>query len=229
MTPPTEVGTQGWPRWDRDKGPEPRNELPRPCLMLVTDRHLSGGEDELVRAVGQAVAGGVNVVQVREKDLSTDALSALAGRLREVTRDGALLMVNGSVDEAIDSGADGVHLPEDAPMPEERVGLIVGRSVHSVEAAGRAEGEGVDYVVAGPIYDTRSHPSATPAGADLIRKISEVVSVPAIAIGGIDYQRVPDVVRAGAAGVAVISAILRSSDPGTAAVQLWGALETGSS
>jgi thiamine-phosphate pyrophosphorylase len=195
--------------------------------MLVTDRHLSGGEDELVRAVDAAIDGGVNVVQLRGKDLSADALSALSGRLREVTQDRVLLIVNGSADAAIESGADGVHLSEEAPMPEERAGLIVGRSVHSVEAARRAEGEDVDYVVAGPIYETRSHPGAVPAGADLIRKISEVVSVPVIAIGGIDYQRVTNVMRAGASGVAVISAILGSSNPREAAAQLRSTLEEG--
>lgn len=205
--------------------PEPRRELPRPCLMLVTNRRLTGGEDGLVRAAGEASDGGVNVVQVREKDLGADALAALARRLREVTEGRALLIINRSLGAACESGADGVHLPEHVPMPEERAGLIVGRSVHTVEAAERAEREGVEYVVAGPIYKTRSHPRATPAGLDLVRNITEVVSVPVIAIGGIDYQRVPDVMRAGASGVAVISAILGSSNPREAAAQLRGALE----
>jgi len=195
--------------------------------MLVTDRHMAGGEDGLIDAVGGAIDGGVNVVQFREKDLSGDALSALASRIRGVTQGRALLIVNGSAGVAIESGADGVHLPEDAPMMEERAGLTVGRSVHSVGAAERAAGEGVDYVVAGPIYETRSHPGAAPAGVDLIRKISEVVSVPVIAIGGIDYQRVTDAMRAGASGVAVISAIFCSSDPQKAAAQLRNVLEEG--
>jgi thiamine-phosphate diphosphorylase len=195
--------------------------------MLVTDRHLAGGEDGLVEGVDAAIDGGVNVVQVRAKDLSGDALSALAGRLREVTQGRALLLVNGSAGVAIESGADGVHLPKDDPMIEERAGLTVGRSVHSVGAAERAASEDVDYVVAGPIYETRSHPGAAAAGVDLIRRISEVVSVPVIAIGGIDYQRVAGVMRAGASGVAVISAILGSSDPSKAAAQLRNVLEEG--
>ena len=221
MTPQNMAGAQ-------DKGPKPRNELPRPCLMLVTNRRLTGGEDGLVRAAGEAVEGGANVVQLREKNLGADALAALARRLREVTEGRALLIINRSLSAARESGADGVHLPEDDRMLDERGGLIVGQSVHTVEAAEWAEREGVEYVVAGPIYKTRSHPRATPAGADLIRKITEVVGVPVIAIGGIDYQRVPGVMRAGASGVAVISAILGSSNPREAAARLRGAIEASS-
>jgi len=193
--------------------------------MLVTDRRLTGGEDGLLRAVDQAIDGGVNVVQLREKDMGTDALSGLARQLREVTHDRAMLTVNGSTDAAIESRVDGVHLPEVAAMPEGTQGLIVGRSIHSVDGAERAASEGADYLVAGPIYQTNSHPGGTAAGVDLIRKITEVVSIPVLGIGGIDYRRVPEVMSAGAAGVAVISAILGTGTPREAAARLWRAFE----
>ncbi len=218
MTPPTEAGTQGW-------GPEPRNEkvgLPRPCLMLVTDRRLAGGEDGLVRAVDQAIDGGVNVVQLREKDLNAEALSRLARRVRKLIGDRALLLVSAS----IEGGADGVHLPEGAPIPEGARGLIVGRSVHSVDAAERAVSAGADYLVAGPIYETRSHPGADPAGVDLVRRITEAVGIPVLGIGGIDYRRAPEVMSAGAAGIAVISAVLGAERPREAAATLWRAIES---
>lgn len=196
--------------------------LPRPCLMLVTDRRLAGGEDALVRAAGEAVTGGVNVVQLREKDLDHDRLCMLGQRLRDVIRGRALLFVNSAADVAIEMGADGVHLPEDVLGVD--TPLFVGRSVHSVEAAERAEGEGVDHLVAGPVFETRSHEGAPAMGVELIRRICEAVRLPVLGIGGVDYERVVEVMRAGAVGVAVISAILAASSPREAAVRLREAL-----
>ena len=135
--------------------------LALPALMLVTDRGLAGGEDALVRKVGEAVAGGVSVVQLREKDLGGEALLRLAERVKEAIEGRALFIVNGSLDVALAIGADGVHLPEAMPALTKRAkGLIVGRSVHSVEAATLAEQAGADYVVFGPVYETPSHAGA---------------------------------------------------------------------
>lgn len=202
---------------------EGRVRLPRPCLMLVTDRELAGGEDALVRAVHEAINGGVNAVQVREKDLPGDPLSVLARRLREVTESRALLIVNTAAEVAVEARADGVHLPEGTPLVQTE--LMVGRSVHSIEAAGRAQDEGVDYLIAGPVFETRSHDGAAPAGVELVRNICEAVRLPVLGIGGVDYQRAATVVRAGAAGVAVISAILGAPSPRDAAARLKEALD----
>jgi thiamine-phosphate pyrophosphorylase len=201
-------------------------KLPIPTLMLVTDRRRAGREDALVRAVAEAVDGGVNVVQLREKDLPSDSLLPLACRIREVTRGRALLLVNGPLDVALDSEADGVHLPEDAPMiARPSLGFLVGRSVHSVDAARKAVDEGVDYLVAGPVYGTASHPEAPAAGVELFARIAGESSVPVIAIGGITAQRAPEVILAGTAGVAVISAILDAPDYCDAAQELRGVLD----
>ena len=194
--------------------------------MLVTGRALVGpSDDRLVEAVAAAVEGGVNAVQLREKDLDTQVLTALARRLREVIGGRALLIVNGNADVAREVAADGLHLPADAPFARPAGVTLVGRSVHSVEEAAQAEREGVDYVIAGPIYETQSHRGVAPAGVRLISAVVAVVSVPVVAIGGITAARVPDVLSAGAGGVAVISAVLGAKSPFAAASALREALE----
>jgi thiamine-phosphate pyrophosphorylase len=198
--------------------------------MLVTDRALAGGptdpsEDRLVDAVASAVEGGVNVVQLREKDLAPTDLALLAARLRATIGDRALLLVNGNADVASEVAADGLHLPADAPFARPDGVALVGRSVHSVEAAVQAEREGADYVIAGPIYETRSHRGVAAAGVGLISAVVASVSVPVVAIGGITAARVPDVLSAGAGGVAVISAVLGANSPGAAACALREALD----
>ncbi len=201
--------------------------------MLVTDRSLcalpagrQGGEDGLVAAVKAAVTGGVDAVQLREKDLASQDLLPLARRLREATLGRALLLVNGPLEVALAAEADGVHLPEAAPpVGRPRDDFLVGRSVHSLEAARRAEAEGVDYLIAGPVYETRSHPGREPAGVSLIQEITQHVRTPTLAIGGLTAGRVEEVVRAGAAGIAVISAVLRQPDRRVAARGLRRALD----
>jgi thiamine-phosphate diphosphorylase len=195
--------------------------LPLPLLMLVTDRHLAGGEDALVHAVRQAVAGGVNVVQLREKDLAAAALSSLAVRIREAIAGRAKLVVNGNIDVAEATQAEGVHLSEIAPELTSRPNMpFLGRSVHSLEAATRAEAEGADYVVFGPVFKTAGHPNVAPAGVEALAEVVRAVRVPVIAIGGISAGRVGDVMNAGASGIAVIGAILGSPAPRQAAEQL---------
>lgn len=200
--------------------------LPQPCLMLVTDRALAGGSQALVRAVAAAVEAGVNALQLRERGLPDDELLALARRLQEVSAGRALLLVNGRLQVALAAGADGVHLPEAAPWPQRpRPGFLLGRSVHSLEAARRAQAEGADYLIAGPVYETPSHPGAPPAGPGLVREVAAAAGIPVLAIGGLSAARVGEVVEAGAAGVAVISAVLAAPSPAQAARELWGALQ----
>lgn len=191
-----------------------------PILMLVTDRRLAGGEDALVSAVEAAVEGGVNVVQLREKDLSPAELVPLACRLREVTEGRALLLVNGPLDVALEAAADGVHLPEDAEPPPPPWTYTWGRSVHSVEGGLQAIGEAARYLVAGPVFETPSHAGMPARGLNLIREIVPVSSVPVLGIGGITPENARDVMQAGAKGVAVIRAILGADDPRVAAQQL---------
>lgn len=204
-----------------------RLRLPEPCLMLVTDRTRCAGL--LEDAVAAAVAGGVNAVQLREKDLPAGELLQTAQRLRTITRGKALLFVNDRLDVALACDADGVHLPESGLPPKmaRQVGgrdLIIGRSVHSVAAAKDAARSGADYLVVGTIYATASHPGRQVAGPELIREVGRALDLPLLGIGGITTEKVHEVITAGAVGVAVISAILAAPNPKAAAVALRAAL-----
>ncbi len=197
-----------------------------PCLMLVTDRKLAGGETALVKAVAEGVRGGVNAVQLREKDMSADELLRLTRRLRDVTAGQALLLVNGPLDVALACGADGVHLPEAVAMIERPARpFLIGRSVHSVEAAERAAEERCDHVIAGPVYETTSHVGLRAAGPRLVGEVAANVAMPVLAIGGITADRLEEVIASGASGVAVISAILASDQPAAAARKLRFSLD----
>lgn len=201
--------------------------LATPLLCLVTDRKLVP-KGNLAEQVRLAVAGGVAMVQVREKDLSTPALAALGRKLRLVCGD-ALLVINGNPEAAALSGAAGVHLPEDAmPVAEARrraeQPVLVGRSVHSVPSAMRAEADGADYLVVGTIFDSQSKPGKTPEGLALLSKVAAVVRIPVLGIGGITASNAQQVMDAGASGVAVISSILSQDDPESAARDLAKAM-----
>ena len=199
--------------------------LPSPIVALVTSRALAGGEDALVEAVAQAVANGVNLVQMREKDLPDAAQLALAHRLREAAGGDALLFVNDSLSVAEASGADGVHLGERSrTVASARAAaarpLLIGRSAHDADAARDATAQGASLIVAGAIYSSPTHPGQTPAGVGLVSACAAVVDVPVVAIGGIAAGNAGAVMEAGAAGVAVISAILGAPNPGEAAAEL---------
>lgn len=198
--------------------------LSRPALCLVTDRGLCG-EERLVDVVAAAVAGGVTLVQLREKDLGAGRLYELGLRLKPVVAGSASLVINDRLDVALALGADGVQLgsgslPTAAARRLAGDRLLVGRSVHSVAEAVAAEREGADFVVLGTIFPSRSHPGQAGAGLGVIAEARAAVALPVIAIGGIDAANVAGVVRAGADGAAVISAILAADDPRAAAAAL---------
>lgn len=205
-----------------------RPALPYPCLALVTDRRVGNG-DTLPDRVAAAVAGGVDLVQLREKDLPGGPLLELAAKVRERIDDRALLLVNERVDVAAALPAAGVQLGEAAlPVAAARrilgADALIGRSVHSPAGAQVAAAAGADFLVAGTMYASRSHPGEPPAGPALIRQIAAGVNVPVIGIGGIATANVGAVMQAGAAGVAVITGILAAPDPERAAAQLKAAM-----
>jgi thiamine-phosphate pyrophosphorylase len=193
--------------------------------MLVTDRRRSCLS--LVDLVAEAVDGGVDAVQLREKDLSGRDLADLAGTLIPVIDGRATLLVNGDIDLASEF-ALGVHLPELGVSDVEarqRMGdaALIGRSVHTPSAA-RAS-TAADYLIAGHVFPTASKPDERPLGLDGLGEIVDASEIPVLAIGGIDVDNVADVIAAGAAGVAVISAIGGSDSPRQAARALRNALE----
>ncbi len=202
--------------------------LPDPCLCLVTDRRV-GDAATLVSRVAAAVAGGVDLVQLREKDLHGAQLLELAAALRDAIGEAALLLVNERVDVAAALPADGVQLGEDAiPVPAARQILgpesLIGRSVHSVAGAEQAVVDGADFLVVGTMYASRSHPGEEPAGPELVRRIALRCALPSIGIGGITADNAQEVIRAGARGVAVITGILADPKPGEAARRLKEAM-----
>jgi thiamine-phosphate pyrophosphorylase len=193
-----------------------------PRLILVTDRRATAGRD-LVDVVAAALDAGLPAVQLREKDLPGRPLLALAERLRAATaRAGALLFVNDRVDVAIAAGADGVHLGGGAlPVAVARgllpAGALVGVSIH-------APGEptaGADFAFFGPVWET---PGKVTAGCEQLAAAVSAAGCPVLAIGGVTAARVPAARRAGAAGVAVIRAILGADDPAAATRALLAAL-----
>ncbi len=193
-----------------------------PALCLVTDRRRLAAGRRLEEVVERAVEGGATMVQLREKDLPAAEMLALASRLRKVTRDRAMLFINDRVDVALACEADGVQLgekglPVEAARRAAAGRLLLGRSVHSVEGAAAAEAEGADMVVVGAIFESESHPGVSAAGLGLLRRVSDRVSVPVVAIGGVTSANVSSVIAAGASGAAVIGDIVASDDPERAA------------
>lgn len=199
-------------------------------LTLVTDRTQTRGR-ELVTVVGECLAAGLPAVQVREKDLGAADLALLCRRLRGLTLDTrALLVVNDRVDVALAVGADAVQRTSTSlPVKDIRAlvdrRLRIGASVHSLPEALEAEVNGADWVVFGPVYETPSkRVYGPPQGLDKLARVATSVRIPVVAIGGITPERVREVKRAGARGVAVVSAILAAESPADATRRLLEAL-----
>jgi thiamine-phosphate diphosphorylase len=206
--------------------------LPRPCVCLVTDRSrlppapdadrvadlpaLGPLADRLTLA-GQA---GVDLLQIREPDLSAAELIGLVQDLRARLGDApARIVVNERVDVALAADADGVHLKSDSiptalvrrhvPAP-----FLVGRSVHSVEEARAAAGDGADYLIFGTVFPSGSKPRGhRTAGLEALAAVSEAVRIPVLAIGGISLNTVTAAAEAGAAGVAAIGLFFDATGP----------------
>ena len=203
--------------------------LPYPCLCLVTDRAVCP-PDELPQRVAAAVAGGVDLVQLRDKEQPGRILLEQAAALRETTQGRALLLVNERADVALAAGANGVQLGEMAlPTDEARAILgshaVIGRSVHSVPGALYAAVSGADFLLVGTMFATRSHPGEEPSGPGLLSRIASAgVAIPMLGIGGVTTDNVAHVMASGASGAAVITGILAQHDPEIAARRLKSAM-----
>lgn len=194
-------------------------------LIVVTDADC-GGRD-LVDVVRAALRGGAPAVQLRMKDAPARDMVEMAHVLLGETRPaGALLFVNDRVDVAVVAGADGAHVgQDDLPVAAARrvspPGFLLGVSAESVELAMQAEAEGADYVGVGPVYATGSKDDAgEPIGTGRIAEVAAAVRIPVVGIGGIGIGNARSVVESGAAGVAVISAVMRADDPEAAVREL---------
>lgn len=198
-------------------------------LYLVADTEFAAGRD-LPALVSAAVEGGATVVQLRSKGLPLRDLLELAdwitGRLQGA---GVPLLVNDRVDVALACGAAGVHLgQEDMPVPAARKILgaerIIGVSVNTLEEAREAESAGADYVGLGPVFPTSTKETRLAVvGPEGVARVKAALSIPVVAIGGITAANAPEVSKAGADGIAVISAILGAPDARAAAAKLRAA------
>jgi thiamine-phosphate pyrophosphorylase len=195
--------------------------------LLVSEVDCPHG---LERTVRDALAGGVDVIQLREKGTDGARFLSLARQVRLWTREaGALLVVNDRPDVAVLSDADGVHVgQEDLSCRDARriVGAerLVGVSTHSIEQARQAVLDGADYIGVGPVFASQTKQFNEFAGLDYVREAAAEISLPWFAIGGIDTTNVADVVGVGAARVAVSRAVCMANDVHLAAKALSGGL-----
>ena len=191
-------------------------------LYAVTDRAWVGRQT-LLEQIESALAGGVTLVQLREKRMSGEDLVREAREVRALChRYGVPLILNDDVDAALASGADGVHVgAEDLPVRSvrERVGqgMIVGATAKTVAQAQAAEAAGADYLGVGAVFPSPTKQNAIRITAEELRTICASVAIPAVAIGGITRENLGELRRCGMAGIAVVSALFSAADIRTAA------------
>ncbi|MBP2645564.1 MAG: Thiamine-phosphate pyrophosphorylase [Firmicutes bacterium] len=193
-------------------------------LYLVTDRSLLGGKD-LLTTVDAAIQGGATVIQMREKEASTREFFNLAKAMREMTKEHRIpFIINDRIDIALAVNADGIHIGQsDMPLAVARrlVGKdkIIGMSVNTLEQALVAVKEGADYLGVGAVFSTSTKKDAVDVSLAVLAELCRNVEIPVVAIGGISENNANQVLAAGVDGLAVVSAIIASSQPGAAAAR----------
>jgi len=178
---------------------------------MITDRRRFTTEDALVQRVAAVAAAGVNLVQVRERDMEARDLSRLVARCVTAVRNTRTrILVNDRLDVALTSGAHGVHLRGDS-IPASRaralapIGFLIGRSVHTVAEAVTAHADGgLDYLLFGAVFATASKPGQPPAGVQALGEVVGATPLPVLAVGGISSDTAPQLAGTGCAGFAAI-------------------------
>lgn len=195
-------------------------------LYLVTDQRLCLGRN-VIDVVMEAVAGGVSIVQIREKDSETREFFKLARTMKkQLEKTGVPLIINDRVDVALAVGADGVHVGQsDLPCSVVRQMIgpdkILGISINTFDQINETAGLDVDYLSLSPVFPTPTKPDTTePFGIEGLEKARQLTSRPLITIGGIDKSNLGEIIAAGMNGAAVVSAICSASSPKAAALEL---------
>ncbi|WP_270171162.1 thiamine phosphate synthase [Paenibacillus sp. SYP-B4298] len=186
-------------------------------LYAITGESFHPGRD-LIEVMEQAILGGVDIIQLRDKTGSKDEVLQKAKALRALTRKyNVTFIVNDDIDIALEAEADGVHLGQgDVQLQEARrlVGdKIIGISTHAIEEALLAQEQGADYIGVGPVFPTKTKADVVdPVTVRYVREVSEQITIPFVAIGGIKLHNVDEVLAAGATRICAISEIVGSDD-----------------
>lgn len=194
-------------------------------LYAVTDRAWVGTKS-LFEQVDEALAGGVTIVQLREKNMSEDDFIKEAAEMKKICHKyNVPLIINDNLRVAVASGADGVHVGiEDCPVSEIRkqVGadFIIGATAKTIEQAKKAEAAGADYLGVGAVFPSPTKTNAIRITNEMLREICGSVKIPSVAIGGITYENASEICGCGAKGIAVVSAIFGAEDIKKAAEML---------
>lgn len=194
-------------------------------LYVIIDRKACGGRD-LVYVAEEAIAGGTDIIQLRDKDTSVSEILKVGRVIRDLTHKKKIpLIINDRVDIAVAVGADGVHLGQgDLPIEAARSMMgsekLIGLSTHSLPEALAAEKKGADYIGVGPIFLTPTKPDYKAVGIDLIKEVRDKVKIPFVVIGGIAESNIDEVLAAGARRVAVVRAVCGAEDVRGAAKRL---------
>ncbi len=213
-------------------GEERRELLGRARLYLVC-QEMNGEAEGLPDLLREAVAGGAGIVQLREKKLGDEELTAMANAARALCeRIGALLIVNDRPSVALEAGADGVHIGQedmDAAAVRELVGaeMLVGLSTHTPEQIDAVDPGLIDYIGVGPVHETPTKQGRPAVGVELVRYAAANAHVPFFAIGGLDESNVDEVLQAGAERVCVLRAVAAAADPRAAARALRERIDAG--
>ncbi len=207
-----------------------RQRLQDVRLCVLVDGRESA--DEFARLVGSLVEAGVGMIQLRDKQLDDCELVARARQLTRATRgSGTLAVVNDRADIAVLAGADAVHLgQEDLSVKDARVvvgtEMLIGVSTHNIAQARAAVADGANYLGAGPTFVSKTKSFDSLAGLDYLRQVAAEITLPTLAIGGIDAENLPDVMATGISRVAVGAAVTEAADPAVAACALLGMLKS---
>ncbi len=199
-------------------------------LYLVTDRRLMSSKT-IEESVGAAVAGGVSVVQLREKDCTSREFYELAVRVKKITAPKNVpLIINDRIDICLAADADGVHLGQkDLPCAEARKILgadkLIGVSAALPEEARQAQADGADYLGVGAVFPTETKSDTRPVTVEIIREIRKAVTIPFVVIGGVNEENIGKLYGLGINGAAVVSAVAARNDVTAAARIMRGAAE----
>jgi thiamine-phosphate pyrophosphorylase len=194
-------------------------------LYVIADKKMCRGKD-LVEIVGQAIRGGAQMIQYRDKESEDSVFLELALQLQGVCRNGDVpFIVNDRVDAARQINADGVHVgDEDLSVTEAREALgpdrIIGKTARTVQQATTAEREGADYIGLGPVFPTDSKQIDGPISLHVVRRASQALRIPIFAIGGINLGNLDQLLEAGGRRIAVISAVVSADDVKSSARRL---------